>query len=196
MDLPSFSFYDGTVQWWQTTLIGIIILLSGIVAFFWASVFIDILILAFGILAFVVGGIMIVFYFSTNEGPGYRYPILFAGTLSLLIGLMAFLFPGIIQTTFIIIIAFLAIINSTLLILVGCSLPDKWKTRLVIVLFGMLALFLSILMVLFPSLSALILVSIWGIYACVIGALCIAIGISMRGMAGACPACSPEKTKP
>ena len=76
--------------------------------------------------------------------------------------------------------AFIAIINSILLILVGCSLPDEWKTRLVIVLLGMITLFLSILMALFPSLTVVMLVKIWGIYAGIIGILCIIAGLSMR----------------
>jgi uncharacterized membrane protein HdeD (DUF308 family) len=76
--------------------------------------------------------------------------------------------------------AFIAIINSVLLIIVGCSLSDVWKTRLVIVLFGMLTLFLSILMALFPALSTIALVKMWGVYAWVIGVLCIIAGASMK----------------
>ena len=90
------------------------------------------------------------------------------------------LVPGLIAPTFIIIMAFIAIINSILLILVGCSLSDEWKTRLVIILLGMITLFLSILMALFPALTDVMLVKIWGIYAWVIGALCIVAGLSMR----------------
>jgi uncharacterized membrane protein HdeD (DUF308 family) len=59
-------------------------------------------------------------------------------------------------------------------------LPDAWKTRLVIILFGMVTLFLSILISLFPTLSDVALVKIWGIYAWVIGVLCVAAGISMK----------------
>jgi uncharacterized membrane protein HdeD (DUF308 family) len=188
MDFPSFNFNDGPVRWWQISLIGVIIILSGIDAFFWTPMFIGILITLFGILALVVGGVMIVFYFTMNEDLIYRFPVLFAGILSIIIAAIAIVVPGVIETTFIIIMAFLAIINSMLLILVGCSLSDEWKTRLIIVLFGMLTLFLSILMALFPALSVLVLVKIWGVYAWVIGALCVAAGLSMRGMI---PGCSP-----
>jgi len=76
--------------------------------------------------------------------------------------------------------AFIAIINSVLLILVGCSLSDEWKIRLVIVLLGMLTLFLSILMALFPALTDVMLVKIWGVYAWVVGALFVFAGVSMR----------------
>ena len=89
--------------------------------------------------------------------------------------------------------AFLAIINSILLIIIGCSLSVEWKTRLVIVLFGMLTLFLSILMALFPELSTAALLKIWGIYAWVIGALCIIAGVSMKRVG---PACSTARNKP
>jgi uncharacterized membrane protein HdeD (DUF308 family) len=76
--------------------------------------------------------------------------------------------------------AILAIINSVLLIIVGCSLPDEWKTNLAIVLCGMVTLFLSFLMALFPALTAIVLVKIWGMYAVVTGGICIVAGIQMK----------------
>jgi len=184
MEMP-LNFREGPVRWWQITLIGVIIFLAGIDAFFWTQTFIGILITLFGLLALIVGAIMIVFYFYAKDDLVYRFPIFFAGILSLTVAAIAIWIPGVIQTTFIIIMAFLAIINSLLLILVGCSLSQEWKTRFVIVLFGMLTLFLSILIALFPELSAMALVKVWGIYAWVIGALCIAAGLTMRSSEGA-----------
>jgi uncharacterized membrane protein HdeD (DUF308 family) len=180
MKFPSWTISDTPVQWWQITLIGVIIFISGIDAFFWTLLFIDVLVPLFGILALAVGFIMIGFSLSIRQELVYRFPIFFAGILSLVVAAIAIMFPGIIASTYIIIMAFLAIINSILLILVGCALSDEWKTRLVIVLFGMLTLFLSILMALFPALTDVSLVKIWGIYAWVIGALCIFAGISMK----------------
>jgi uncharacterized membrane protein HdeD (DUF308 family) len=59
-------------------------------------------------------------------------------------------------------------------------MPDEWKTNLAIVLCGMVTLFLSFLMALFPSLTALILVKIWGMYAMVTGGICIVAGVQMK----------------
>lgn len=171
---------DAPIKWWQIATIGVILLLAGADAFFWTTTFLAILIPLFGILALLVGIITIAFSFCINQELVYRFPILLAGTVSLVVAGIAILIPGLIGPSFVIILAILAIINSILLILVGCSLPDEWKTRLVIVLFGMLTLFLSILIALFPALSDIALVKIWGIYAWVIGALCIAAGYSMR----------------
>ncbi|NMB79854.1 MAG: hypothetical protein GYA23_12260 [Methanomicrobiales archaeon] len=171
---------DAPIRWWQIAIMGVIIIVAGVDAFFWTSTFLGILIPLFGILALVVGSIMIVFSLCIRQDLIYRFPIFFAGVISLVVAAVAILVPGLIGTSFIIILAILAIINSILLIIVGCSLPDAWKTRLVIVLFGMVTLFLSILIALFPSLSDIALVKLWGIYAWVIGALCIAAGISMR----------------
>jgi len=105
--------------------------------------FLDLLIPLFGILALAVGVIMIMFSISVKQDLVYQFPIFFAGILSLVVASIAIMIPGLIQTSLIIIMAFIAIINSVLLIIVGCSLSDTWKTRLVIVLFGMLTLFLS-----------------------------------------------------
>ncbi len=180
MKTPSLAFSETPVRWWQIALIGIIVFLSGIDAFFWTPLFIDTLITLFGILALAVGLVTIAFSYSFKEDIIYKFPIFLAGITSLLVAALAILIPGLIAPTFIIIMALIAIINSILLILVGCSLPDEWKTRLVIVLLGMITLFLSILMALFPSLTDIMLVKIWGIYAWVIGALCIVAGVSMR----------------
>jgi uncharacterized membrane protein HdeD (DUF308 family) len=181
------------IRWWQISVIGIIILISGVDAFFWTPMFIGLLIPIFGLLALSVGVIMIAFSLSVNEELVYQFPVFFAGALSLLVAVIAFLLPGFIEPSFIIIMAFLAIINSILLIIIGCSLSEEWKTRLVIVLFGMLTLFLSILMALFPALSTAALVKIWGIYAWVIGVLCVIAGISMKLVE---PACTLARDKP
>ncbi|MDD1684725.1 MAG: DUF308 domain-containing protein [Methanoregula sp.] len=188
MDLPKFVFTEAPIRWWQILLIGIIIVIAGIDAFFWTSKFIDILITLFGILAFMVGLVMIAFSLSVKQELIYRFPIFFTGLLSLIVAAIAILLPGFIAATFIIIMAILAIINSVLLIIVGCAISDEWKTNLVIVLFGMVTLFLSLLMALFPVLSAVILVKIWGMYALVVGSLGIIAGIQMRNTAVAVPA--------
>ena len=151
MNNPSLVFCDMPVRWWQISVIGIIIFISGIDAFFWTPMFIGLLIPIFGLLALSVGAIMIAFSLSMKEELVHQFPVFFAGALSLIIAVVALLLPGFIEPSFIIIMAFLAIINSVLLIIVGCSLSEEWKTRLVIVLFGMLTLFLSILMALFPE---------------------------------------------
>jgi uncharacterized membrane protein HdeD (DUF308 family) len=180
MNLPSLDVSDTPVRWWQISIIGVIIFLSGVDAFFWTPMFLDLLIPLFGILALAVGVIMIMFSISVKQDLVYQFPIFFAGILSLVVASIAIMIPGLIQTSLIIIMAFIAIINSVLLIIVGCSLSDVWKTRLVIVLFGMLTLFLSILMALFPALSTIALVKMWGVYAWVIGVLCIIAGASMK----------------
>jgi uncharacterized membrane protein HdeD (DUF308 family) len=180
MDLPKFVLSESPVQWWQILLIGIIIFISGIDAFVWTSKFIDILLTLFGILALAVGFIMIAFSVSVKQELIYSFPIFFAGLLSLIVASIAILFPGFLASTFIIIMAILAIINSVLLIIVGCALPDEWKTNLAIVLCGMVTLFLSFLMALFPTLTALMLVKIWGMYAMVTGGISIIAGIQMK----------------
>jgi uncharacterized membrane protein HdeD (DUF308 family) len=180
MDLPKFVLSESPVQWWQILLIGVIIFISGIDAFFWTSKFIGILLTLFGILAFAVGLIMIAFSFAVKQELIYRFPIFFTGLLSLIVAAIAILFPGFLASTFIIIMAILAIINSVLLIIVGCSLSDEWKTNLAIVLCGMVTLFLSFLIALFPSLTAIVLVKIWGMYAMVTGGISIVAGIQMK----------------
>jgi len=185
MNLPSLDMSDTPVRWWQISIIGIIIFLSGIDAFFSPMRFLDILIPLFGILALAVGVIMIMFSISVKRDLVYQFPIFFAGILSLVVAALAIMIPGLIQTSLIVIMAFITIINSVVLIIVGCSLSDAWKTRFVIVLFGMLTLFLSIMLVLFPGLSTLALVRIWGVYAWAIGALCVVAGGTMKWMENA-----------
>jgi uncharacterized membrane protein HdeD (DUF308 family) len=182
MDIPKFVLSDSPIRWWQISLIGIIIFVSGVDAFFWTSMFINVLISLFGILALAVGVIMIAFFLSVKQDLVYGFPIFFAGLLSLIVAIIAIFLPGLMATTFIVIMAIIAIINSVLLIIVGCSLSDEWKTNLVIILFGMVTLFLSILIALFPTLSATFLVKIWGMYAMVIGGVCTVAGILLKNL--------------
>ena len=68
MALPKFVLSETPVQWWQILLIGVIIFISGVDAFFWTSKFIDILLTLFGILALAVGCIMIAFLLLGETG--------------------------------------------------------------------------------------------------------------------------------
>ncbi len=191
MNTSTIVFSETPVHWWQIALIGGIVFLSGIGAFFWTSMFLDTLVVLFGILALAVGLVMVAFSYSFKEDIIYKFPIFLAGIISFIVAVLAILIPGLIAPTFIIIMAFIAIINSILLILVGCSLSDEWKIRLVIVLLGMITLFLSILIALFPDLTDVMLVKIWGIYAWIVGALFMVAGVSMQtnktGVAGPQP---------
>ena len=180
MKPTTFIFSEMPVRWWQIALIGVIILSSGVDAFFWTSLFIDTLVVLFGILALAVGLVMIAFSYTFKEEIICKFPIFLAGITSLIVAVLAILIPGLIAPTVIIIMGFIAIINSVLLILVGCSLSDEWKIWLVIVLLGMLTLFLSILGALFPAITDIMLVKIWGVYAWVVGALFIVAGLSIR----------------
>jgi len=184
MENPAIAFSGTPVRWWQLAIIGVIIFLSGVDAFFLTPRLIGALLTLFGILAFAVGIIMVVFSVVMKRQGIYRIPIYPAGILFLGVGVIALIPPGVIQTSFIIIIAIIAIINSVLMILVGCSLSDQWKSRVIVVLFGMLVLFLGIVMVLFPNLSTIVLVRIWSVFAWIIGVLCILAGLSMEFITG------------
>jgi len=179
MELPKFARSETPIQWWQILLIGIILVISGIDAFVWTSKFIDLLLPLFIILALVVGFVMILFSYYVKQELIYRFPIFFTGLLSLIVAGIAILFPAFLTQAFIVIMAILAIINSDLLIIVGCPNTDEYKTNLSIVLCGMVILFLSFLIALFPILTAAMLIKIWGMYAMVTGAISVAVGVQM-----------------
>lgn len=176
------------IQWWQILLIGLILLGSGIDALIWTAKFMDFLLPIFTILALAVGMIMIVFAYQTKQELIYRFPVFFTGLLSLIVAALAIIFPAFLKEAFIVIMAILAIINSVLLIIVGCPNSDECKTNLSIVLCGMVILFLSFLIALFPILTALMLIKIWGMYAIVTGGISIAVGVQMKRCENACAA--------
>ncbi len=75
MNNPSLVFCDMPVRWWQISVIGIIIFISGIDAFFWTPMFIGLLIPIFGLLALSVGAIMIAFSLSMKEELVHQFPV-------------------------------------------------------------------------------------------------------------------------
>ena len=82
---------DAPIRWWQIAIMGVIIIVAGVDAFFWTSTFLGILIPLFGILALVVGSIMIVFSLCIRQDLIYRFPIFFAGVISLVVAAVAIL---------------------------------------------------------------------------------------------------------
>jgi uncharacterized membrane protein HdeD (DUF308 family) len=169
-----------SIEWWHVELFGIGIILSGIVALLWTPQFIVVLVPLFALLALFVGILMIILVMTFPKQIVHTLPVLLAGGISAVVALIALLFPYEIAPFFVILVGLLAIINSAVLIIVGCTLPEVWKTRILVVLFGMVTLFLGTVLAFNANFAPQVLARIWGIFAWMIGVLCIIAGAAMR----------------
>ncbi|OPY37457.1 MAG: hypothetical protein A4E35_01373 [Methanoregula sp. PtaU1.Bin051] len=171
---------QSSIQWWQVELVGAGIILCGIIALLWTPEFIEVLVPLFALLALFVGIIMVIIVMAFPKEIVHTIPVLLAGGVSAIAALVAILLPFVVAPFFVILVGLLAIIDSVLLIVVGCTLPDVWKGRILIVLFGMITLFLGTVLALNANFAPPVLARIWGIFAWMIGVLCIVAGAAMR----------------
>ncbi len=180
METPRVVRGQSSIQWWQVELVGVGIILSGIIALLWTPQFIEVLVPLFALLALFVGIIMVILVMAFSKEIVHTIPILLAGGISAGAALVAILFPFVVAPFFVILVGLLAIIDSALLIVVGCTLPEVWKSRIVVVLFGMITLFLGTVLVFNANFAPPVLARIWGVFAWMIGVLCIIAGAAMK----------------
>ena len=169
-----------SIRWWHVVLFGLFIIASGTIALFGVPALTGVVITLFSLLALCVGIIMVVFAMVFPKETVHTVPLLVAGGISAVAALVAILFPADVAQVLVIGIGFLAMVDSILLILIGCALPEVWKTRIIVVLVGMVTLFLGVTLALTPDFALPVLIRIWGIFAWVIGILCLVAGAAIR----------------
>jgi uncharacterized membrane protein HdeD (DUF308 family) len=163
-----------TGKWWAVGLRGLFAILLGIVAFVWPGLTIETLVIVFGAYA-IVDGIFAIVAAGTSASLGGRWGgMLFEGILSIIAGIMAFVWPGITALALLWLIATYAFVTGLLEIAAAFQLAGSkgWLLGLS----GALSIGFSILLVVWPASGLLSLAWLIGFYA-------LSFGFTLVGLA-------------
>ncbi len=154
---------------------GIVAILFGILAFAWPTLTVVILTTIFAVYAFVDGILALV------AGLTARWPIVtILGVIGILIGLLAFFFPGAIAVTLVFVIAAWAVLRGAAEIAAAVELrrtiPNEWS----MILDGILSVLFGVLLFAYPAAGALSVIFIIGAYAIIIGILRIVVAFRVK----------------
>jgi uncharacterized membrane protein HdeD (DUF308 family) len=167
-------------NWRVLALRGLAALLFGLVVLFWPGVILAVLTLIFGIYALVDGGIVLVPALRTSERGARRWLPLAEGTMGVIAGLLAFLWPGLTASALLYVIVGWAVATGILKISTAIVLRSEVENGWLLGGSGALSvLFGAILAALagsdLPSLAPFI-----GVFALVVGLALILFAFRMR----------------
>lgn len=175
-------------NWWMLALRGLAALVFGLLTLFNPAITLGVLILFFGAYALVYGAFTVFAAVANRRGEPYWVALLVGGVLSVLIGVLTFMRPGVTGLVLLYFIAAWAIVIGLSEVAAGIRLRKVITGEWLLVLSGVLSVVFGLALMVFPGAGALA-VTLWiGAYATVLGILLIALAFRLRRwqrMAGA-----------
>jgi uncharacterized membrane protein HdeD (DUF308 family) len=168
-------------NWWMLALRGLAALVFGLLTLFNPAITLGVLVLFFGAYALVYGMFTIFAAVANRKGERYWVALLAGGILSVVIGALTFLRPGVTAIALLYLIAAWAIVTGLFELIAGIRLRKVITNEWLLILSGVLSVAFGIALVIFPGAGALA-VTLWiGAYATAIGILLIALAFRLRG---------------
>lgn len=170
-----------TGHWWALALRGFIAILFGLAAILRPGIALEALILLFGAYALVDGVFSIVGVFGGTRGGTPRWLLLLEGVVSILAGLVAFIYPGLTAIALLYLIAAWAVVTGLAEIATAIRLRQEITGEWALILGGILSVLFGLLLAVLPAVGILSLIWLIGAYAVAFGVLLLITAFQVRG---------------
>lgn len=167
-------------NWGWVLLRGVAALIFGLLALFNPGITLVVLVILFGSYAIVDGIFTIISAIANRQGEPHWVALLINGLVSLAIGIVTFLWPGITALALLFLIAAWAVITGILEIATAVRLRAVLRGEWLLILAGALSILFGVLLFAAPGAGALAVVLWIGAYACVFGILLIVLAFRLR----------------
>lgn len=169
-------------HWWWLALRGFIAIIFGALALIWPQWALLSLVLAFGAFALVDAFFTLIWGIISMGSYDRWWAIRRGAVAAIIIGLLAFLWPGKTAVVLMYSIAVWAIIAGVLEIMVAIPLRRVITGKQTRFVYGILSVVFGVLLFVIPSTGALSLVWVIGYYTMVMGIMLIILGFRLRGL--------------
>jgi uncharacterized membrane protein HdeD (DUF308 family) len=181
-------------NWWTLLVRGIVAVILGIAVLVWPGIALSALVFLWGAYAVVDGIFALVMAFRGQPAYANRWVVALQGTVSLIAGVIAFVWPGITALALLYLVAFWAIFTGILELVAAIQLRKELTGEFWLGLDGVLSIVFGALLIFYPSAGLLSIVWLLGIYAIVYGAALIILGFRLHGAAPRGD--TPQQTQP
>jgi uncharacterized membrane protein HdeD (DUF308 family) len=169
-----------TGHWWALALRGVIAILFGVAAFLRPDITLQALILLFGAYALVDGVFSIVGVFGGTRARTPRWLLFVEGVVSILAGLIAFIFPGLTAIALLYLIAAWAVITGISEIAMAIRLRQEIQGEWALILGGIASVLFGLILAVLPAVGILSLIWLIGAYAVAFGILLLIAAFRVR----------------
>ena len=168
--------------WWMVALRGLLLLLFGLAAIAWPGVTLTVLVLWIGA-GFLVNGALVLGAAIVGRDVQGRAWMALDGLLGIGAGILTFLYPGITGLVLLWLVAGWAILSGALQIAAAVQFRRVIRGEWMLGLAGALGIVFGVLLIARPGVGLLTLALLIGWFALFYGALLIALGFRLRGLA-------------
>jgi uncharacterized membrane protein HdeD (DUF308 family) len=165
-----------SVNWWALLLRGIVAVIFGILAFAWPGVTVLSLVFVFGAYAIVDGIFAIAAGTRAPAGTGSWWMMLLMGIFGIIVGILAFVWPGVTAFTLLMLIAAWAVVTGIFEIVAAIQLRKVITGEWLLLISGLASIIFGILVLLNPAAGAVAVVWLIATYAVIYGILLMAAG--------------------
>lgn len=170
-----------TGHWWALALRGAVAILFGLAAFLRPDIALEALILLFGAYALVDGVFSIVGVFGGTRMGTPRWLLFVEGVVSVLAGLIAFIFPGLTAVALLYLVAAWAVITGVTQAATAIRLRQEIQGEWALILGGALSVLFGLILAVLPAVGILSLIWLIGFYAVAFGVLLLIVAFRVRG---------------
>lgn len=168
-------------SWKSLAFRGAAAVLFGLLALIWPAITLLALVFLFGIYALADGiSILVAVFRKSPEVAGRKGLLILHGVVSILSGIIAFVWPGITALALVFVIAAWALITGGLEVAAAIKLRKEISNEWFLGLAGVLAIVFGLFLVIAPGAGALAVTWIIGWYAMLSGALLLALAYRIR----------------
>jgi uncharacterized membrane protein HdeD (DUF308 family) len=166
--------------WWLIVLRGVIAILLGLAAFLWPGLTWLALVLLFGVYAIADGLLAVITGIKRTKDEPRWWVFLLEGLVSMIVGVIAILQPGLTGLVLLFLVASWAIITGILEILAAIRLRHEITNEWWLALGGLASMGLGILLVLQPAAGGLALIWTLGAYEIIFGIFFVFLGLRLK----------------
>lgn len=167
-------------NWWALTLRGVLAILFGIVVLLDPGIALAVLVSLFGAYAVVDGIFTIIAGFNGRQSNKNWWVLVLEGLVSIIAGVLTFLWPAITALILLYIIAVWAIVTGVLEIITAIRLREEIEGELWMGLSGLASIIIGVVLILFPGTGILTLLWLLAIYAIAFGVFLIVLSLQLR----------------
>ncbi|MGH8565160.1 MAG: HdeD family acid-resistance protein [Gammaproteobacteria bacterium] len=171
-------------NWWAMGLRGFCALLFGTAIFLWPGISLFALVLLFGVYALLDGVCAMVSTVRSDKREKRWWLFLLQGIGGIIVGIMAFVWPGITALALLYIIAAWAIVTGIFEVVAAVELRKEIEGEWLLGLSGVASVIFGALLVAFPGAGALAVLWIIGAYSILFGILLMILALRLRQRKG------------
>jgi uncharacterized membrane protein HdeD (DUF308 family) len=167
------------VSWWMLVVRGIAALIFGALALAWPALTLYILVVFFAVYALVVGAVALVAGLRNRSEDGW-WLVSLLGLVSLALGVLAVLYPGMTALVLVLVIGAGALITGIIDLAIAIRLRKEIRNEWFLGLAGIISIFFGAFVLISPGAGALALVWLIALQSIAIGVLFTIIGLRVR----------------